>query len=104
MAYGTLVIADAPPTPTDRVFGGDGIITDLVEQKALPTNLPLSRRVRLYEQRSGKLVAETWSDAATGAYSFANLNRSLKYTVLAYDHTSTYRAVIADNLSPSLMP
>lgn len=84
-------------------FGGNGIIVGTVKEKSTPSNIPLYRRVRLVEQRIGYVVAETWSNATTGAYSFANIDRSRKYTVVSYDHTGFYRAVIADNLTPDLM-
>lgn len=100
----TQVVLATPVLPKiDTVFGGDGVINGSVKEKNLPVNTPLARRVRLVEQRSGYLVAEAMSDAATGAYSFANIDRSRKYTVLSYDYTGIYRAVIADNLTPDLM-
>lgn len=94
-------VADLPRR--DMLLGGNGIITGTVKEKSTPSNVPLYRRVRLIEQRSGYTLAETWSNATTGAYSFANIDRSLKYTVVSYDHTGLYRAVIADNLTPDLM-
>lgn len=87
----------------DVIFGGNGVINGTVKERSLPENAPLARRVRLIEQRSGYVVAEAWSNATTGAYSFANIDRSRKYTVVSYDHTGFYRAVIADNLTPDLM-
>lgn len=87
----------------DLYFGGNGVINGTVKEKSTPSNIPLYRRVRLVEQRSGYVVAETWSNATTGAYTFANIDRSRKYTVVSYDHTGVYRAVIADNLTPDLM-
>ena len=83
-------------------FAGAGQITGTVKKKALPDNLPLARKVRLYHDRTGQLVAETWSDATTGAYQFLGLDLAETYTALALDHTHTYRAVAADNLSASL--
>lgn len=87
----------------DVQWGGNGVINGTVKEKSTPTNIPLRRRVRLIDQRSGITVAETWSDATTGAYSFANIDRSRVYTVISYDHTTLYRAVAADNLTPDLM-
>lgn len=87
----------------DMIFGGRGVIAGTVKEKSLPENTPLFRKVRLIDERSGYVVAETWSDAATGNYSFANIDRSRTYTVLSYDHTGLYRAVIADRLTPELM-
>lgn len=80
-------------------FAGAGQITGTVKKKALPNNLPLDRKVRLYHDRSGQLVAETWSDAVTGVYLFQGLDLGEVYTALALDHTHTFRAVAADNLA-----
>lgn len=99
----TQVKAPEQSARLDVYFGGNGIIVGTVKEKSTPSNIPLYRRVRLVEQRSGYVVAETWSNATTGAYSFANIDRSRKYTVVSYDHTGFYRAVIADNLTPDLM-
>lgn len=85
-----------------NLYAGAGQITGTVKKKALPDNLPLARKVRLYHDRSGQLVAETWSDAVTGVYQFLGLDLAEVYTALALDHTHTYRAVAADNLSASL--
>jgi hypothetical protein len=79
--------------------GGSGVITGTVKIKGTP-DYAVSRRVRLYRDRDGILVGETWSDPTTGAYSFDGLDRSQKYTVLALDHTGNFRAVPADNLTP----
>jgi hypothetical protein len=83
----------------DIYVGGSssGTITGTVAEKALPTNTPLVRRVLLIDEASRLPIRETWSDA-TGAYTFSNLPVGVPYTVLSYDHTGTYRAVIADKL------
>lgn len=78
---------------------GPGTITGTVKRKALPDNVPLSRKVRLLRERDGKCVRETWSDAATGAYTFTGLDLAQAYTAVAWDHQHTYRATIADNLT-----
>lgn len=66
----------------------------------------LKRRVWLFSEESMTYVRAAWSDAATGAYSFDYLpSLSVgKYTVLAYDYQRNYRAVVADNLTPEVMP
>lgn len=86
----------------DIEFGGRGSITGTVKRDADPAALPLRRRVRLFDERSGLLVREAWSDAATGAYGFAGLDATRTYTVVAYDHEHAYRAVIADNMTPEV--
>ncbi len=75
-----------------------GRIVGTVKRKDDPANVPLSRRVRLYRDRDGMLIAETWSDAA-GNYQFDYIDEGEAYTALALDHQHLYRAVAADNLS-----
>lgn len=84
-------------------FGGPGRIASTVEVKATPANTLVRRRVRLFDERSGRLVRETWSDATTGAYAFEGLALR-KYTVISHDHTGAHRAVIADGLMPEVAP
>lgn len=64
---------------------------------------PASRRVRLYEQRCGTLVAETWSDAVTGAYSFEWLPREF-YVAIALDHTGAFDPAAKADLVAEQMP
>lgn len=75
--------------------GGNGTIqgTTTVE------NIPGSRQVRLYDKRSGLLVAETWS-SPTGHYEFNNIDSSKEYFVVAHDHLRVYNGVISDMLTP----
>ena len=86
----------------DFIHGGHGRITGTVEEKATP-NLPLRRRVRLHRDVDGLCVRETWSDATTGAYEFADINPAYRYTVISYDHEHNYRAVVADNITPEVL-
>lgn len=86
--------------PVDMQDGGQGVISGTVKEKNTPFNTPLRRRVRLFEERSGRFIRETWSDADTGMYYFTGLKTTQKYTVVAYDHNGVYRGVIADNLTP----
>lgn len=69
-----------------------------------PENTPVRRRVRLIRDRDGLLIRETWSDPATGEYDFQYVDETEKFTVLSYDHTGNFRAVVADRLTPELMP
>lgn len=89
-------------TARDVAFGGAGVVSATVKRDADPVDLPMRRRVRLFDERSGLLVRETWSEAATGAYSFAGLDAARTYTAVAYDHDHACRAVIADNLTPEV--
>ncbi len=83
----------------DYFFGGRGHIVGTVKEKATPSNLPVIRRVRLHETKSGILIKETWSDAA-GNYTFAYIDPACPYYVVAFDHTGKYRGVVADALIP----
>lgn len=84
-------------------FDGNGYISGTVKVLGDPTNVPTRRRVRLLRDRDAMLVAETWSDAATGAYLFNEIDRTATYTVLTDDYEHSYRSVVADRITPSLM-
>ena len=84
-------------------LGGTGRIVGTVKEKGLPDNLPLSRKVRLVRDFDMAFVDETWSDAA-GNYVFNDIAIGPRYSVISYDYTNTYRAVIADNLQAEPMP
>lgn len=79
-----------------RLLAGVGKIAGTVKVKQGAINKPIRRRVRLIRESDGLVVRETWSDAVTGAYSFEGLNTSYQYTVVSYDYTRDFRAVIAD--------
>ena len=83
-------------------IGGRGRIAATVKEKAAP-DLPVYRRVRLFRDRDGLMIAETWSNPVTGAYAFEYIDQSYTYSVISYDHTGNFRAVIADNLTPEPM-
>jgi hypothetical protein len=61
--------------------------------------VPVQRRVRLFDKRTGAQVDATTSDQ-DGRYSFANLFTTREYFAVAQDHTLTYDAVVLDNLRP----
>lgn len=85
-------------------FSGRGRVSGTVKTPNTPVNTPVHRRVRLYRERDAYVVAEQWSDPVTGAYSFDYVDPAITYTVLSYDHTGNFRAVVADNLTPTLIP
>lgn len=91
------------PRALDREFGGRGWIRGTVKVEGSPP-IPGWRRVRLFDEQSGRLIAETWSDPQSGAYTFDWIRPTRRYTVLSYDHTGTHRAVVADHLTPEPMP
>ncbi|SCK61177.1 hypothetical protein VAR608DRAFT_6993 [Variovorax sp. HW608] len=66
--------------------------------KGVIANAPLRRRVLLIDQATYVVVRETWSDAATGAYSFDHIDAEPRYLVIAFGHERQHRAVVADNL------
>jgi hypothetical protein len=88
----------------DIYFSGKGRITGTVKQKATPSNVPLRRRVFLLDETTNLIVRDTWSDAATGAYSFDAIDMNRRYTVITYDYENNYRAVIADNIVAEQTP
>lgn len=102
------LLADAMPGPQVVTrdlseFGGAGRISgDVV--RYVPPDEPVWRRVRLFTRRDGRLVREVWSDPITGAYSFDYINPDLEYTLVAYDHTGAYQAVISDNPVVDIIP
>lgn len=97
-------VAPAAVQFMDVQHGGQHRIAGTVKEKGNPTNVPLRRRVLLLDERSQLVIRETWSNAATGAYAFAGIRGDITYTVMTFDSAKNYRAVIADNLTPELMP
>lgn len=83
---------------------GEARITGTVKEKGVAVEVPVKRRVLLFDERANVVVRETWSDAATGAYVFEYLNPAIRYLVIAYDHQQNFRATVADNLTAEPMP
>lgn len=94
---------DMTPEFIDLENGGNGVISGVVKIDGDPTDVPVRRQVILLREPGAFAVRETWSDPITGAYQFEHINRAYKYTVLAYDYSHSYRAVLADNVTPDLM-
>jgi hypothetical protein len=86
----------------DWNYGGKGRVSGTVKIKGTP-DAPVHRRVWLIRDRDGACIREAWSDATTGAYTFDYIDESLTYTVLAYDYQHNFRAVVADNLIPTVI-
>lgn len=86
----------------DLQYGGAGRIFGTVKVDSSP-DVPVYRRVWLMNQRDAVIIRETWSDEATGEYEFTNIDESQKYSVISFDHTNNFRAVIADSVVPELM-
>lgn len=87
-------------TRNNVLFDGIGQITGTV--KNTPAT-PVHRRVLLIDEATQQTLRQTWSDASTGVYRFANVQMGRTYTVLSYDHTLAFRAVVADRVLPELM-
>ena len=85
----------------DFEFGGSGRIAGTVKEDGSP-DVPVKRRVRLHRERDGLLVREVWSDPVTGAYSFDYIDATKRYTVIAYDHTGAFEAVVAAGVVPDV--
>ncbi|WP_313329821.1 hypothetical protein [Comamonas sp.] len=85
----------------DIEFGGRGRIFGTVARKNTPSNIPISRRVRLHRSRDGLLVRETWS-RADGSYEFRGISTRYEYDVTAWDHELLYRSVVSNNLKPEV--
>lgn len=113
ITYGTPKIA-LPPylsvesgSVKDQITGvlGDGVgrVKGTVATKGSPNQF-VHRKVRLIRERDGMVIREMWSDAITGEYDFQWVDEAQTFTVVSYDHLRNYRAVIADNLTPELMP
>jgi hypothetical protein len=81
-------------------FGGKGRVSGTVKNTP---NSPVHRRVVLLDEPTRTLIRETWSDAITGAYTFDGIAMGSTYTVVSYDHTQAFRAVVADRVVPELM-
>jgi len=96
------ILRDDIKCAADMQDGGNGKITGTTKVKGSP-DAPVSRRVRLMREKDNICIREAWSDPTTGAYQFLNINPAVVYTVITYDHTKNYRAVIADGLVPEIM-
>src|SRR5574337_80430 len=92
------------PTPILKLyFGGLGRISGTVKVKGSP-NYAVARQVILFVEPQFVPLASVWSDPATGEYTFDYLDPTLKYMVVSIDYPNNFRAVLADNLSPTPMP
>lgn len=79
----------------DLQDGGLGRIYGTVSRKHTPANVPLQRRVRLFEQVSGRFIRETWS-GIDGSYEFKQIKVGPEYCVIAFDHERQDFATVAD--------
>ena len=87
----------------DLDCGGQHHIYGTVELFNQGGNIPLPRRVRLHRSRDGLLVRETWSNAQ-GQYRFEGISERYTYDVIAWDHEGLQQSVVANDLTPEVMP
>lgn len=99
-----VLLTPAPVFLYDLHFGGRYQITGTLKIDDTPTDVPVARRAFLLVEPGLNRIGATFSDPVTGAYAFTNLSNAYRYTVLALDYTHTYRAVVADNITPDAMP
>lgn len=92
-----LAISTAQPA---RISPDDGIgwVQGTVKRKGEPRDVPLRRRVRLHDKRDMRLIRETWSDAETGVFRFDNIDPSVPFIAITYDHTGRYCALGDDSI------
>lgn len=91
------VFVDLQDGGTGRIYG---VVQEYVSESV---SRSLRRRVRLCHQKSGRLVRETWSDAASGVYVFDGLREGEHYYTLSLDHEGHYQGVLANDLLPEPM-
>jgi hypothetical protein len=91
-------VKSAEPISIDETFGGTATIVGTVKEYSLPRNLPLRRRVRLYDERGRMFAREVWSDPVTGLFAFPNMRSDIKWTAMVYDHLGQFQALIIDGV------
>ena len=89
--------------PTTLVFKNN-IAFKTVDAKSIKgqvqeMQVPLPCRVRLFERKSGLLMAEVATDSQ-GYYAFYNLNNEERFFVIAHHPRLQFNAVIKDNVVP----
>lgn len=82
-------------------YNGNGYIAGVAPGLLTVGGAPASRRVRVFERITGRLVAETVS-AADGTYRVDGLNPDLRYMVVGIDYERRYNAAIMDNIAPAV--
>ena len=98
---GTVSLPSGAYRVRDMQYGGAGTVTGTVKVKGTPNNIPVARKVRLIRDVDAICIREVWSDAVTGEYTFSWVDQHVSYTVLSYDYTENFRAVVADRVVPT---
>lgn len=82
-------------------WSGRGFIAGQAPGLLTVGGAPAARRIRVLEQLTGKVVAETVS-APDGTYRIDGLNPNLRYMVIGIDHQRVWNAAIMDNITPAV--
>jgi hypothetical protein len=86
----------------DLEDGGAFKVLGTTKNKNLPSDLPVSRLVRLHDAVSGRVVRAQWSEAGTGNYAFERIRAGVFY-VASFDHTGEFNGVIATGVASEAM-
>lgn len=86
----------------DMEFGGAGTIAGQTLLKDGGPEVPTRARVLLLRKRDSLLARETWSDPATGAYSFTDLDPAQQFIALAQKPDGAYEPVAGGPLTPQV--
>lgn len=81
-------------------YAGAGQLADTLSLG--PSRTPGRGRVRILDAESGRLVAETWSDPVTGAWSVTGLALDREYIQLGTDPSGVYEADVLDRVYAEL--
>ncbi len=85
----------------DLEDGGRFKVAGTTKVKGTP-DYAISRRVRLHDHVSGRVVREQWSQAGTGDYLFDRIREGVFY-VASFDHTGVFNGVIATGVASEAM-
>ena len=83
-------------------YTGRGYIKNKVYTKGTP-NIPVRKRIALFDLATNICVAETVSDA-NGLFEFKFLDENLKYVAMALDELGLWEPACTGPLTPSIMP
>lgn len=85
-------------TLVGQVFSGPGVISGILELDAVPAR----RRVCIHLESDGVRMRDGYSSAIDGTFSFDLLPADRPYTVIAYDDSGTYAALIWNGVLPTV--
>lgn len=85
----------------DAVDGGTGQFANPPNAPITYDGAPYKARLRVFNERSGRLVREAWSND-DGTWIIAGLNRTQQYLIVCYD--GVFPAQAFDRQTPDPMP